>query len=68
MKTLLLLLLPFAMFAQVNPHYTIVHSYHKRDGTAVQSYRRTAPNRNTRDNYSHKGNTNPYTGYKGYKK
>jgi hypothetical protein len=39
-----------------------------RDGskdTYVQPYQRTAPNDTLRDNYSTRGNTNPYTGERG---
>ncbi len=67
MKTLFLLLIPCSLYAQVNPHSTKVHSYTKKDGTHVQSYRKTESDHTTNDNYSHKGNTNPYTGKKGYK-
>ncbi len=65
MKILILLLLPFCLFGQSS---TRVRTYHKKNGTAVQSYKRTSPNHTTKDNYSHKGNTNPYTGKRGYKK
>jgi hypothetical protein len=62
------LVLTVCLTAQVNPHSTRVHSYTKKDGTHVQSYRKTQPNGTKKDNYSHKGNTNPYTGKKGTKK
>jgi len=65
MKTLILLLLPCCLLGQAS---TRVHSYNKKNGNHVQTYRRTTPNHTTKDNYSHKGNTNPYTGKKGYKK
>ena len=43
-----------------------VRGYTRRSsGTYVQSYRRTSPNRNKWDNYSTKGNINPYTSRKG---
>jgi hypothetical protein len=43
-----------------------VKGYTRRStGSYVQSYRRTSPNRNKWDNYSTKGNINPYTGKKG---
>lgn len=32
----------------------------------VDSYNRTTPNNNPYDNYSTRGNTNPYTGQPGY--
>ena len=56
------------LFAQVNPNSITVRSYHKKNGTYTQSYRRTKPNKTQRDNYSAKENTNPYTYKRGYKK
>jgi hypothetical protein len=46
---------------------TRVRGYTKRDGTRVESHRRTAPNKTERDNWSTKGNTNPDTGKRGTK-
>ena len=43
-------------------------AYIKRDGSYVASSYRTAPNRTKADNYSTKGNYNPYTGKIGKKK
>jgi hypothetical protein len=48
-------------FAKSNPHSTVVHAYTKKNGTHVSSYHRTVANRTTSDNYSHKGNYNPWT-------
>lgn len=47
-------------FAQtyVQPHVT-------KNGTYVEGHVRTAPNSTNLDNYSTKGNTNPYTGQAG---
>ena len=42
-----------------------VKSYTTKKGTYVQSHRRTAPNRSRSDNWSTKGNVNPYTGKAG---
>ncbi len=43
-----------------------VRGYARRSsGIYVQSYRRTSPNKSKWDNYSTKGNINPYTGRKG---
>lgn len=39
--------------------------YTKSNGTYVQSHYKTSPNGTNTDNYSTKGNTNPYTGTKG---
>jgi len=42
-----------------------VDGYTKRDGTYVAPYTRTAPNTTPYDNWSTKGNVNPYTGRPG---
>ena len=42
-----------------------VRGYVKRDGTYVAPYTRTTPNSTPMDNYSTRGNTNPYTGQAG---
>ncbi|WP_263833728.1 hypothetical protein [Sulfurospirillum oryzae] len=44
-----------------------VKGYTKKDGTHVSAYKRTSPNSSKSDNYSTKGNVNPYTGKKGTK-
>lgn len=44
-----------------------VHGYTTKRGTYVNSYTRTSPDSTRYNNYSHKGNYNPYTGKKGYK-
>ena len=44
-----------------------VNGYTKNDGTRVESYNRTSPNNTRNDNWSTKGNTNPYTGQQGTK-
>lgn len=44
-----------------------VKGYTKKDGTYVSSYKRTSPNSSKSDNFSTKGNVNPYTGKKGTK-
>lgn len=53
--------------AMANAGDTYVRGYYKRDGTYVQPHYRTKPNRNPYDNFSTKGNVNPYTGQKGYR-
>ena len=65
MKTLLavaLLIASSAVSAQVH-----VRGYTKKDGTYVAPHERTAPNHTNLDNYSTKGNVNPYTGQPGTK-
>ena len=44
-----------------------VNGYFRSDGTYVRPHYRTAPNGNPWDNYSTKGNINPYTGKIGTK-
>ena len=63
MKTLLIaiaLLLSFNVFAD-----THVNGYYKQNGTYVEPHYRSSPNSTTLDNYSTKGNVNPYTGQAG---
>jgi len=45
-----------------------VRGYQRSDGTYVQPSHRSDPNGNANDNWSTKGNTNPYTGKEGTKK
>lgn len=42
-----------------------VKGYTKKDGTYVAPHHRSAPNGTKYDNYSSKGNVNPYTGKAG---
>jgi hypothetical protein len=44
---------------------TTVRSYTKSSGTRVDSHHRTTPDGGFSNNYSTKGNTNPYTGKAG---
>lgn len=53
-----LLSAPASADEYVKPHFT-------KDGKYVEGYYRTSPNNTTLDNYSTKGNTNPYTGKPG---
>ena len=43
-----------------------VKGYTTKNGTYVAPYYRSAPNGSRMDNYSSKGNENPFTGKKGY--
>ena len=45
-----------------------VRGYYKKSGTYVKSYHRTNKDRTQRNNWSSKGNVNPYTGKKGTKR
>jgi len=46
---------------------TSVRGYTKKDGTYVAPHYRSSPNSTRNDNYSTKGNVNPYTGKEGTK-
>lgn len=70
-KTLATILISLALILSLSGFaeaYTIrVKGYYKPStGTYVMPYYRTSPNINKWDNWSTKGNYNPYTGKKGY--
>jgi hypothetical protein len=44
---------------------TYVHGYTRRDGTYVQPHYRSAPDGDRSNNWSTRGNVNPYTGQMG---
>ena len=48
-------------------HNHSVKAYTRRNGTYVARHRQTNPNRTQYDNWSTKGNVNPYTGKVGTK-
>lgn len=56
-----------ALFASSAWAQVHVNGYTKSDGTYVQPHERTAPNNTRNDNYSTRGNENPYTGQPGTK-
>lgn len=60
MKALLLIAALFSAQAFAYDVYT--QGYQRADGRFVQGYERTAPNHDRFDNYSTRGNVNPYTG------
>ena len=45
-----------------------VKGYYRSNGTYVDPHYRTRPNNSSYDNWSSYGNTNPYTGKKGYER
>lgn len=53
----LLLCSHHSSFTQVS-----VKGHYRKDGTYVKPHQRTRPNNTVTDNYSYKGNVNPYTG------
>lgn len=66
-----LLVIALLLFGLSFPSYarTVrVRGHTTKSGKYVAPHVRTSPNRTKRDNYSTKGNTNPYTGKKGSKK
>jgi hypothetical protein len=54
-------------YGHVNSSYHSVSGYTRRDGTYVHSYKATDPNSTRNDNYSTRGNKNPWTGEPGTK-
>jgi uncharacterized protein YxeA len=66
MKRILIIissLLLFVAYADAQSRYQ--KGYTKKNGTYVQGHSKTKANKTNRDNYSTKGNSNPYTGKKG---
>lgn len=61
--------LALTLFSLGTTAYAQVHvnGYTRSNGTYVAPHERSAPNSTTYDNYSTKGNTNPYTGQPGTK-
>ena len=53
--------------SSVNYNSTFVDSYTRSDGTFVQSHYKSMPNDTNWDNYSTKGNVNPFTGSTGHR-
>ena len=66
-KIIVLTLMALSFGATELQAQTYVGGYTKDNGTYVQPHYRSTPNSTTLDNYSTKGNTNPYTGKKGTK-
>lgn len=58
----LILIFEVTAFAQVS-----VKGYYRKNGTYVKPHQRTRPNNTITDNYSYKGNVNPFTGVVGTK-
>ncbi len=58
--------LVFSVVNLLEAKVSSVRGYFRSSGTYVQPYYRTSPNSTRFDNYSTKGNYNPFTGKKGY--
>jgi hypothetical protein len=63
MKRIILIALLLANVAIAKDVY--VHGHTRNDGTYVQPHYRTAPDNDIQNNYSTRGNVNPYTGQQG---
>ena len=64
MKKLILVLLSLFLLTTL-AFAEYVSGYTRKNGTYVQGYNRSDRNNTVKDNYSYKGNTNPYTGETG---
>lgn len=62
------LLLGLFGFTNNSEALTRVKGYTKKSGTYVMPHYKSTSNKVKYDNYSSKGNYNPFTGKKGYKK
>lgn len=67
-KKIIFLLFCFILFISSYSYAGYVKPHLKKNGTYVLGYQRSNKNKTKLDNYSTKGNVNPYTGKKGYKK
>lgn len=67
MKKILLALVVLLMGSQIAMADEYVSGYYRKDGTHVDGYYRSDANDTKYDNYSTKGNINPYTGAEGTK-
>jgi hypothetical protein len=67
MKKIALCLLTFAAVSSAFAD-DYVSGYVRRDGTYVQPHFRSEANNFRFDNYSSRGNSNPYTGERGYER
>jgi len=65
MKRIILTLTFLALIASSAFADVFVHGYQRQDGTYVAPHYRSDPNSSTYDNWSTKGNFNPYTGQPG---
>jgi hypothetical protein len=65
---LLLVVMSLSLFSVAEARSVRVRGYYKPStGRYIMPHYRTSPNRTKWDNWSTKGNINPFTGKKGYK-
>lgn len=62
MKIFILSILIALVGSPAMAYDTKINGYYRSSGTYVQSYHRTSPDNSIYNNYSYKGNVNPYTG------
>ena len=67
MKKIFLIIVIALLSVPISFAQTWVDGYYKKDGTYVPGHFKSNSNSTTFDNYSTKGNVNPFTGEKGYK-
>jgi len=68
LKTLVALAMLVALCAPLAAGAAVrVHGYTRKNGTHVQSQYRSDPNATRRDNWTTRGNINPYTGALGHR-
>jgi hypothetical protein len=66
---LLLVVMSLSLFSIAEARTVRVRGYYKPSiGRYIMPHHRTSPNRTKWDNWSTKGNYNPYTGKKGHKR
>lgn len=65
MKRTIMIAAAFVLVASTAMGDEYVNGYSRKDGTYVPSHYRSDRNDTTLDNWSTKGNTNPYTGLSG---
>ena len=64
-KTFLTAIITTSLIFSTSVQAEYVSGYTRKDGTYVQPHQRTNSNNTMMDNYSTKGNSNPYTGKAG---
>lgn len=66
-KTILIItsILSSLFFSKLSYSDTYVNGYYKKNGSYVNGHYRSSKNNSVYDNYSTKGNINPYTGKRG---
>lgn len=64
-KILLISLFLFCIIDTTSLYAEQVNGYYRKNGTYVNGYNRSDRNNIVTDNYSYKGNVNPYTGVVG---